>query len=241
MMFFIGMMLLQLSVAFAAKRALIYSGPGACVEGCAQAASDMAVRNGFIPTLVGPDQITAQSTDADKQNLFKDVVIYLQPGGHSRTVFQNMTQAMVDAIKNFVSSGGAYVGFCAGAFSSTRKVGTTNYVGFDIMPGKTILYDGTRSNAAILEVNWNGRNRSMYWEGGPYITDLPDGAASAVAYYPSGEIAAAKSHYGKGRVFVTGLHPEAPQWWRDYYQMTDSDGLDYDIADEMITWATAAR
>lgn len=42
--------------------------------------------------------------------------------------------------------------------------------------------------------------------------------------------------YGNGKVFITGLHPEAPQSWRTYYGINDSDGLDFDLVDEMISW-----
>jgi hypothetical protein len=46
-----------------------------------------------------------------------------------------------------------------------------------------------------------------------------------------------RASYGEGRVSVSGVHPEAPQWWRDYYKLQDSDGLDYDLAVGMIRWA----
>ena len=48
--------------------------------------------------------------------------------------------------------------------------------------------------------------------------------------------ATAAAMYGNGKVFITGLHPEAPQSWRTYYGINDSDGLDFDLVDEMISW-----
>ena len=59
-----------------------------------------------------------------------------------------------------------------------------------------------------------------------------------IAYYPNHQVAAARATYGKGKVFVTGLHPEAPQDWRDYYHLNDPDGSDEDLAVEMINWVT---
>ena len=70
------------SEVHAAKRALVYSGPGAC-DGCYQAASDMALRAGLDPTYVGEEDLNASSTPEDKKRLFKGVVLWLQPGGKS--------------------------------------------------------------------------------------------------------------------------------------------------------------
>ena len=216
-------------------RALVYSGPGACPENCAQAASDMAVRSGLTPVFVGPSDLDPNSTDAEKQALFKDVAVWIQPGGTSSTVLTSMTSTMIDALKNFVSTGGGYVGFCAGAFSATQKDGDSSIDGFNIFPGLSALYQDS-NNADIVNVQWEGKSRYVYWEGGPYLSELPAGLAEPIAYYPNGQIAAARSSYGSGKVFIAGFHPEAPQQWRTYYGMNDPDGLDYDLVDEMIQW-----
>ncbi len=220
------------SSALAAKRALVYKGAGACDDGCYEAAYQMAIRAGLDPSYVSPTEIKKKTPGED---LFKDVVLWLQPGGHSAQVVDAMTPALKTALDQFVKNGGAYVGFCAGAFASTALVGTTGKIGFGFMPGSTKLYP-TKGTARIFPVMWNGKTRNLYWEGGPYLS-IPEGAAEIIATYPNGAVAAARSTYGKGRVFVTGLHPEAPQFWRDYYQLNDADGTDEDLAVEMIQWA----
>ena len=197
----------------------------------------MAVRSGLTPTYVGPNDLNSSSTDAEKKAFFDQVAVWIQPGGTSTTVLNNMSATEAEALKNFVNQGGGYVGFCAGAFSATQKVGTSSVDGFDLFPGRTVLYSNPTS-AGIIDVQWEGKTRNIYWEGGPYITDLPAGLAEPIAYYPTGQIAAARSLYGKGKVFITGFHPEAPQDWRTYYGLSDTDGLDYDLVDEMIRWVS---
>ena len=64
--------------AQAAKRALVYNGPGAC-DGCYQAANQIAIRAGLDPTYVNENGLTETSTQAEKEALFKDVVVWLQP------------------------------------------------------------------------------------------------------------------------------------------------------------------
>jgi glutamine amidotransferase-like uncharacterized protein len=224
--------------AVAAKRALVYQGPGACEDGCYDAAFQVAAQAGFDPVFVRENQLDMNSTDADREALFKDAAVWIQPGGKSRTAMGVITSKLKSAIDSFVRSGGGYVGFCAGAFSSTRYVGTSRDFGFGFMPGKTILYRNVSQGAEIIPVTWEGKTRHLYWEGGPHLSRLPEGKAQVVARYPNGQVAAAKSVYGQGRIFVTGLHPEAPADWREYYQMQDPDGLDQDLAVEMLKWVS---
>ncbi len=83
----------------------------------------------------------------------------------------------------------------------------------------------------------------MYWEGGPYfIPPLPPGI-EVVGQYENqgiaGEAAAIRANYGRGRVFVSGFHPEAPQSWRDFYRLIDPDGVDFQFAEDMLRWAAS--
>ena len=239
---FYGVLALQVflfssSGAMASKRALVYRGPGACADGCYDASFQVALQAGLDPVWVDQDSLQDSSSSADEQSLFKNAAIWIQPGGKSKTAMTSMTKRLISSIEDFVRNGGAYVGFCAGAFASTHFVGTSSTRGFDFMPGKTILYRD-RNQADVIPVTWEGKVRNLYWEGGPYLTHIPAGRAEVVARYPTGQVAAARSNFGKGKVFVTGLHPEAPQSWRDDYHLHDPDGVDQDLAVEMIQWAT---
>ena len=225
------------SDALAAKRALVYKGPGAC-DGCDRAAYQIALKAGFDPTYVSETQLNAASTEEDKAELFRDVAVWLQPGGKSSIAMTSMTSELISTVKKYIEQGVGYVGFCAGAFSSTRLVGTTDISGFNFMPGKTILYSAVEDAAAIIPITWNGEVRHIYWEGGPYMTELPPGKAEAIAFYPNGQVATSRSKYGKGRVFVTGAHPEATKAWRRDYGLDDPDGDDHDLAIEMVNWVT---
>ncbi len=222
--------------AQAAKRALVYNGPGAC-DGCYQAANQIAIRAGLDPTYVNENGLTETSTQAEKEALFKDVVVWLQPGGKSSIVMQNINDVLKSALQDYVKAGGGYVGFCAGAFASTEMVGTTSYLGYGFLPGSTKVYKD-RYQADVVPITWNGKVRNIYWEGGPYIYNLPnDGDSEVIATYPNGQVAAARSHFGKGKVFVSGVHPEATQDWFDDYGMQSPSGLNFDLAVDMVNWA----
>jgi glutamine amidotransferase-like uncharacterized protein len=220
------------SVAQAAD-ALVYKGPGACDEGCSEAAALVAQMAGLNPVFVGPAE-----TDP---NIFKNAAVWIQPGGHSRTVGRNMSDDLKDRIREFVHGGGAYVGFCAGGFYATARIGELKDAGLGLIAGRSKLYEKADADATVLPLIWDGKERQIYWEGGPAFYPPKDGDVEVTATYPDGTAAAVRDRYGKGRVYVTGAHPEAPQNWRDYYRLADSDGLDYDLAVDMIHWAIKSR
>ena len=210
-------------------KALVYRGPGSCEEHCSEAAALTAESAGFVAVFVGPDEV--------RKEVFEDAKVWIQPGGMSSTVAQTMLPDLKANLKRFVAEGGAYVGYCAGGFLATPMIASRGIEGLGLLPGLNGMY--VEPNEAMLyDIQWNGKTRKMYWEGGPYFILGPNDTAEVTATYPNGQAASVRAPYGLGRVYVTGLHPEAPQDWRDYFKMQDTDGLDVDLAVEMIRWAT---
>jgi glutamine amidotransferase-like uncharacterized protein len=222
------------------SKALVYNGYGACEEGCAKAAKLMALRAGLRPVFVDENSITDDSSEKQTSDLFNDVAVWVQPGGYSSDVLTAISTKLRRAIENFVKvQGGGYIGFCAGAFTSTFFSGDTAILGFNLMSGLSLPYEDEDS-MAIIPIHWKHKVRYVYFEGGPYLTSI-DADTEVVATYANGKIAAARKEVGKGRVFVTGFHPEAPQWWRDFNHFKDPDGLDYDLVDEMFEWVMRSK
>ncbi|MES2964413.1 MAG: BPL-N domain-containing protein [Bdellovibrionota bacterium] len=223
----------QISVpAFAQEpivaRALVYKGPGSCEEHCSESSADVAKLAGFEPVYVGPKDVDPA--------IFKNAAVWIQPGGVSSTVALNMDPVLKDNLREFIANGGGYVGFCAGGFFSTAMVGSTKNKGLGIMPGRSTLVK-TTEQALMVDVTWAGLTRHLYFEGGPYFTFEKEDAVEITATYADGTVASARAAFGKGRVYVTGPHPEAPQYWRDYFKLEDRDGLDPDLARDMVLWA----
>lgn len=217
------------SNALAAPKALVYNGAGACEEGCASAAFDSAAAAGFDPVYIGD-----ANTDP---RIFDGAAVWIQPGGHATQAMLAMSPQLKANLKNFIYHGGGYVGFCAGAFTATAKVGTTRTNGLGILPGRTVLYG---SGVDLKKFTWNGSKRYLYWEGGPYFTSMP-ASVERISTYPNGALGAVRAAYGRGRVFVAGMHPEAPQSWKDYAGVEDPDGDDLDLVAQMIHWVTEAH
>ncbi len=230
--------------------ALIYQGPGSCSldqgdagesgYGCSEAAADVAVKAGFQYKFVGPNALPQNPTAAQVAAVFKNAKVWMQPGGVAVTAFLAMSSGLRSEIVKFVSGGGGYVGFCAGAFMATARIGQTSYSGFGIFPGSTApySYSSVREDVdyAFLATTWNGKKRAIFFEGGPYLYGQGP-SAEATATFSTGYVVSARAAFGKGRVYLTGGHPEAPRIWAEEDGLADSDGLDLDLGADMVQWA----
>lgn len=220
-------------VSFAsAPVALVYDGFGVCPEDCAKAAAEVAHQAGYDVRFVNEHWWRP----AD----FADASIYVQPGGHSAEVAQALSHTQKEELRRFVREGGGYVGLCAGAFfaSARTRLEDGSFINDERLGLIPMISQWLKvpTDAAILPVKWNGVSRDVYWEGGPYFRLPVPAGVEVVATYPDSSIASVRTTYGRGRVYVTGFHPEAPQWWRDDLKQKDTDGLDLEQAADMYRW-----
>ncbi|MBS1960522.1 MAG: hypothetical protein JST80_13680 [Bdellovibrionales bacterium] len=246
--------------AFAARAvALIYHGPGSCDDedaDCSLATAQVVRKSGLIPRYVAPDGTISvpkkpkpgeEKSDDDVdykdptpeqlKKAFAGAKVWVQPGGVANEALYTMSEKLSKALKNFIKNGGGYVGFCAGAFMATDYIGGTKDEGLGIIPGWSPLYHG---GYALEEVKWQGKKRTIYYEGGPYFYGYdkdPKTPVEVTATYETGDAAAIRASFGKGRVWVTGLHPEAPLNWTEDDSEHDPDGIEQFLAVDMIRWA----
>ena len=215
-----------------AHDALIWGGPGACVEDCVTAAVHVTKLAGFDPMIVTPENFDP--------SLFETAKVWVQPGGKSGAASNAMGAANREVIRKFIENGGGYVGFCAGAFLTTSKVGETSVNGLGIIPGKTRVFRRAHGYPSIEKMITSDGIKYHYWEGGPWFqfTDSQiQNMTIKSRYKTTNAINGVETTYGKGRISVTGTHPEAPQWWYDDGHIIDTDGLDNEMAASMIKWA----
>lgn len=160
------------------------------------------------------------------------------PGGYGNQITSGVTAATRLKIRRAVRERGlGYLGFCAGAWTAVDPevaLDKQASYGFGVAEGTHLsLYhpNGGTPTAAIVDVTFaDGTHRDLVWWGGPYT---PEWSGGVVARYKTGEPAISQTVAGNGYVVVSGPHPEAPQGWRNTAG-TDSDGLDYDIALDLI-------
>ena len=190
--------------------ALIYRGDGACWP-CINGAAKMADMAGFDVQFV--------DSDLADFSVFEKAKLWIQPGGHSVTAAKAMGTALVSAVRQFVEQGGGYVGFCAGGFLATQTIGTSGYPGFGIIPGST-RYHIKEDDAAyqMQKVRTSDGERWVFFAGGPQFVvseeELSAVQGRVTARMEDGQVVSIEAHYGKGKVAVSGFHPEASALWK---------------------------
>lgn len=165
-----------------------------------------------------------------------DVIVF--PGGVAGTIFRGLGDKGRRAVKDFVRSGGGYVGICAGAYmGQTREPGSG---GGSLAISSAAVYNRGRNwarGAGLIEVEVTpegsavfpelrpGGRYIMHYNNGPLMIQLPGMEGSdpmALIRFVSdvhhgapagkgespGKIFLHKSRYGSGRVLLMSGHPE---------------------------------
>jgi glutamine amidotransferase-like uncharacterized protein len=220
---------------------LVWNGTGACDDDCALAGANAVTLAGLTPRYVNENTPTA--TAADIAAIFQDAKVWVMPGGYASNEVEAMSASLTTALLSFISNGGGYVGWCAGSFSADASIGTINVNGLGIFPGNTEVYNTTSKQnsygGSIEKLTWLNETHYFYLEGGPNFTNLPSSVEVVARYDDQVSVAAARTKYGNGRVFLSGVHPEAPTWWWEGTGITDPDGSDLSYAADMIKWAAS--
>ncbi len=222
------------SASLFAHDALVWGGPGACKDGCLDSAVYVTKLAGLDPMIVTPENFDP--------SMFETAKVWVQPGGKSGQASNAMGAANRELLKKFIADGGGYVGFCAGAFLTTPKVGESKVPGLGIIDGRTRVYRRAKGYPSVEKMLTPSGLQFHYWEGGPWFQFNKNQLAKVRVksrYNTTNAINGIESTYGKGRISVTGTHPEAPQDWYDDADIIDSDGLDNQLAAEMIKWAAS--
>lgn len=189
--------------------ALVYRGP-ATVPGCPEAVAKLlaASRWDFQIQYAGPHERVALTPEA-----LAGTTLYAQPGGGTLSRAYKHMRWHRSAIRDFVRSGGCYLGFCLGGYLA----GATP--GFALLPGDTDQYIASpqatvdTEDDALVQVSWRGTPRTLFFQDGPHFVLSGGAPVTVLATYPNNTIAAVVAGFGEGRVGVVGPHPEATADW----------------------------
>ena len=210
--------------------ALVYRGPAA-LPGCAEAVAGLleSSRWGFAVRYVGPDGQAPLNAA-----VLADATVYAQPGGGTLSHGYRHMRRHRNDIRQFVRTGGAYLGFCLGGYLA----GATP--GFKLLPGDTDQYIASRAatidteDNALVQVQWRGRRLTMFFQDGPHFLLDPDADALVLATYPNDTIAALVTRFGSGRVGVVGPHPEATDDWYTGLDIVAPEGLSTQLGLDLV-------
>ena len=204
--------------------AVVYMGAASTEESeCPGAVKEALEKNGFQVTFAG-DGADMSVPEALSQ-LKPDV--YIQPGGGDdmSEAWAAVKGPVMSAITSYVRGGGRYVGICMGSFLASKGDAEDEFDGYDLLSGagwQALDYkerDGatvTDMDQTLVTVDWRGQPKDIFFQGGPSFAPVDDeGEGTVLATYSNGDAAAIVVPYGRGKVGVTGPHPEASASWYD--------------------------
>ncbi|WP_409055167.1 BPL-N domain-containing protein [Streptomyces sp. SYP-A7185] len=208
--------------------AVIYDGP----QGCSACAPAIAKVLREAPQHYRTKYVKAPLRAAD----LAGAKLYVQPGGGAdlERTWKEL-KGSADVLRTWVKEGGSFLGLCFGAYLAGSDPG------FNLLPGDTDGYADSEGAVVdddrdtILRVTWRGKQRHMYFQDGPAFHFSDSADADVLATYPgNGLPAAAVARYGKGRVGVSGPHPEADASWYKGAGLENPDGIRPDLAYDLI-------
>jgi hypothetical protein len=176
---------------------LVYNGPVVC-RGCAKAVGDVVRAAGLPLRYVSrPERVPGLLGNA------RAFVVPATDYG-TESMRRSFAASALPALRRYLRAGGRYWGVCGGAFLAAR---------LGIVPVRVETYS-SNPRPHLEKVRWYGRLRWMFYQGGPrFIRTSPDAPIKVIAIYSDGSIAAFVHRVGKGKVIVTGPHPEATRSW----------------------------
>ena len=210
--------------------ALVYRGPAAC-SGCAEAVAALlrSAPTPFRTDYCGPDEQRQIS-----RSTLAEAMVYAQPGGGNVRPAWRQLRDHAEDIQDFVHHGGHYLGFCLGAYLAAAQPG------FGLIDGSVDQYirtDGASVDSTddtVIQVRWRGQTRHMYFQDGPTLELTPGAPGTVLATYDTGAAAAVVTTFGAGRVGLVGPHPEADRSWYAEKELTNPDGIHFDLGHDLI-------
>lgn len=211
--------------------ALVYRGP-ASTPGCPEAVAGALTRSRWDLEVryVGPKEALTLGPE-----VLSRAALYAQPGGGTLKKAYRKLKHDAPVVRDFVRSGGRYLGFCLGGYLAGETPG------FGLLPGDTDRFisspgaEPTHADDAVTTVIWNGRRRQVFFQDGAWFDlDPARGSAEVLATYLNGLPAAVVAPFGRGVVGVVGPHPEATaDWFSDCGLPVPAD-LGADLSQDLI-------
>jgi len=168
--------------------------------------------NGIITALGNDYTFKLFSKNQVEDGFFNGVDIVAVPGGFGdASSFERLFKANQNSVKQFVRTGGKYLGICMGAYWAGTHyldlLDSVEAVQYITQPNS----DTRRPHAKDINIEWQGHPDRMFFYDGCAL--VGSGRYNTIATYANGDaMAVIQKNIG-----VIGCHPEAESFWYDSY------------------------
>jgi glutamine amidotransferase-like uncharacterized protein len=168
--------------------------------------------NGIIKSLSSHYNFKIFTRHELEADFFDDVDCVAVPGGiGDASSYDYLLGNHQDRIKQFIKSGGRYLGICMGAYWAGQHY-------LDILEGVDAEQyitrprtDTRRPHAKNIKINWNGTDTEMFFYDGCAL--VGNGKYDTIATYANGDAMAIIQN----RIGLIGCHPESERHWYESY------------------------
>ena len=168
--------------------------------------------NGIIKALDNHYNFKIFSKNEVEDGFFDGVDIVAVPGGFGdANSYDNLFKYNGGAIRDYIESGGRYLGICMGAYWASnlyldilKDVQAVQYL-------KRPKTDTRRPHAKNIKIEWLGTPMNMFWYDGCAL--VGSGYYDTIAKYANDDAMAII----QDRIGLIGCHPESEQFWYDGY------------------------
>lgn len=183
-----------------------------------------------LPYYLGASVEIVMADDVIEGKVFKKAQMFVMPGGADR-FFQEKLQGQGNQnLKDFVESGGYYLGFCAGAYYACRSL-LFRGAEYDVIDTRDLVffpgraegalnhymhnkpYDLSTHTKTIVPITLEGIPKCVcpvYYHGGPAFISQGDTRQDfrVLGYFPQGERAIVSGSVKHGKYFLSSVHFE---------------------------------
>lgn len=194
-------------------KVLIYDGQGvmeSSVEGIEDTLNDSNNQN-----ISAKNKFIYNTSSVINSNTLSGYDVLIMPGGEAADYLSN-DEIDSNSIKQFVSSGKAYIGICAGAYAGSNYI-TGQQAGWGLAPDVNTISEDYEGLLQISTTSYgtkilNNSLTNIHMDSGPAMTTNNSQIVMATfADNNTGYInnpAIIGEAYGSGRVILSGPHPE---------------------------------
>jgi len=194
--------------------------------------------NGIMQALSSHYSFKIFTRHGVERDFFDDVDCVCVPGGIGDAAsFDYLFSENGPAVKQFVNSGGRYLGICMGAYWAEH-----HYLGLlkDIRAEQYITRPGAdtrRPHAKNQSVLWKGQEENMFFYDGCALVGAGVDTAKIWSLYPNGDpMALIQDNVG-----IIGCHPESERhwyasysWMQPHWHLGKHHKLLLDFVDELV-------
>lgn len=200
---------------------LIYNDAGASKD-CVTALSDYFETNQCVAN-------TVLGSELQKTAWLSKTSVLIIPGGRSLPYYDSLGDNGNQHIIDFVTAGGTYIGICAGAYYACQQTIFAKGLAKELtLPGALNFFSGqaigpvfaaksfeyqSEQGACVVEIHIKEKSYPVYFNGGCYFNVTDDLLAQPnihvlARYEANNKPAIISCAIGKGRVLLSGVHPE---------------------------------